>query len=64
MKIRRDAFQILLANARALSMFSTPMAISVPGRRAAHQCHAHRIRTVLSVTSSGSMTLPFVFDIF
>ena len=47
MKIRREAFQILFAKARALSMFSTPIAISVPGRRAAHQmpCALHQFHT-------------------
>ena len=64
MKISRDAFQILFANARALSKFSTPMEMSVPGD--APRSKAMRTASVpyLSVTSSGSMTLPFVFDIF
>ncbi len=64
MKRNRAAFQILLAKARALTMRSSVSTMSVPG---AAPCSSD-MRTAsvpyFSVTSSGSMTLPFVFDIF
>ena len=64
MKRKRAAFQILLAKARELSMRSSVRTMSVPG--AAPCSSAMRTASVpyFSVTTSGSMTLPRVFDIF
>jgi len=64
MKMKRAAFQILLAKARELSRRSGLKTMSVPG--AAPVSSAMRTASVpySSVTTSGSMTLPLVFDIF
>src|SRR5579885_3264964 len=63
-KRNRDAFQILLAKALELSRRSGENTISVPG--AAPLSNAIRTASVpySSVTRSGSITLPLVFDIF
>ena len=63
-KMKRAAFQILLAKARALNMRSSVRTMSVPG--AAPSSSDMRTASVpyFSVTSSGSMTLPRVLDIF
>ena len=62
--MNRAAFQILLANARELVSRSSLKTMSVPG--AAPLSSANRTASVpyCSVTTSGSTTLPFVFDIF
>jgi len=63
-KRNRAAFQILLAKARELAMRSSLSAMSMPG--AAPRSSAKRTASVpySSITSSGSIVLPFVFDIF
>ena len=47
MKIRRAAFQILLAKLRALSMRSSVKTMSVPGAAAAQEGHADGVGAVL-----------------
>ncbi len=64
MKISRAAFQILLANARDDSMRSSESAISVPGAAAISKAMRTASVPYFSVTTSGSIVFPRVFDIF
>ena len=64
MNMNRAAFQILFANARYPSVRLSEKAMSVPG--AAIAASVNRVASVpnRSMISSGSITLPLVFDIF
>ena len=64
MKMKRAAFQILLAKARYPSVRSSLKAMSVPGEAMAASVKRTASVPYFSVTSMGSSTLPLVFDIF
>ncbi len=64
MSTKRAAFQILLANARYPAMRSTESLMSRPCPAIEASVKRSASAPCILVMSSGSMTLPLVFDIF